>query len=299
MSAELVAEVARRVLTPLTAGGELSPISPIGEQRALAALEHTPHARGVIDEVRARRVRVARRLLAVDVLGDPGPGEWLMLFSFNDLLQSMNATLPGPFGQDRPRQLLEMALRVVEAAGAPSSVGEALGRHATFSRLLEVVRVDTEVSWWVGRRVFRAARPPPRLLTWRSLRRVGVRETTVPLAAMGPAEETAQPLFEATLRSLLAASPLTDLATADRKELPFRWTGAALALVSTAHGRWLALRALQRARAPQSALAALRVVPEAIARGSTPEAGRAGLAIAELLAELERRLQAQAQARAG
>lgn len=299
MSGQLVASVAEHVLVPLIAGGSLKPVPPIGEAPALAALEHAAQAGTALGEARARRLRVARRLCPLDALGDPGPGEWLMLFALNDLLQSMNATLLGPFGSERPRKLLEMAQRTIERAGAPANVGEALSRHATFSRLLQIVRVDTEVSWWVGRRVFRGALPPRRLLTWRSVRRVTQRETTLSMAEMGPAVDSAQPMFEAGLRSLLAASPLTDIANAGRSALPFRWTGAALALVSTPTGRMLALRALERSPSRKSALAALKGLPDPIAKRTTPGATQANLAIAELATALERRLEEHARARAG
>lgn len=298
MSGALVARVVEQVLVPLTAGGELRPVPPIGEGPAVAALADAVQAGDALGEARARRLRVARRLAVVDAIGDPGQGEWLMIFAFNDLLQSMNETLPGPFGHDRPHKLLEMALRNVERAGVPANVGEALSRHATFSRLLDVTRIDTEVRWWVGRRVFRGAHPPPRLLAWRSVRRVSVRETSLSLGEMGPATEEALPAFEAALRCLLAASPLTDLANAGRTALPFRWTGAALSLVCVPAGRLLALRALERVRSPKVALDALRALPEPIARSATPEAARANLVIGELCAELERRWETTARARA-
>lgn len=299
MSGRLVVELAERVLLPLTAGGELRPLPPIGEARALAALEYASHAAGALSEVRARRLRVARRLCPVDALGDPGPGEWLMLFALNDLLQSMNSTLVGTLAESRPQKLLGLAHRTAERAGAPASVGEALARHATFSRLLELVRIDTEVSWWVGRRVFRGARPPARLLKWQRVRRVSVHESRLSLGEMNAANEQAQPAFETTLRTLLAASPLTDLASAGRALLPFRWTGSTLAFVSTPSGRRLAGRALERATSPRAALAALKLLPPVITGGATPEAARATQAVAELVDEIERRWHARAEQRAG
>ncbi len=289
MSGQLVAELAGRVLVPLLGGGALRPLPPIGHERALGAAEHAGFATSVLDEARARRLRVARRFCPVDALPDPSAGEWLMLCVLNDLLQSTNPTLLGPFGSDRSQRLLEMAHATLLVAGPPKTVGEALCRHATFSRLLELVRVDTHVSFWVGRRVYRGAKPPKRLTRWRSVRRVSEREETVRLGEMAPANPAATPLFEQTLASLLAASPLTDLATAARDLPPFRWTGAALSLVSVPPGRTLAARALERVRAQKALHKALGALPEPVRRGVTPEAARVATAVAELLADLERR----------
>ncbi|MCC6663567.1 MAG: hypothetical protein IT375_07475 [Polyangiaceae bacterium] len=290
MSGQLVAELASRVLLPLMAGGELRPLPPIGHQRALAVAEHGAFASTAIDEVRARRIRVARRLCAVDVLPDPSAGEWLMVCALNDLLQSANPSLLGVFGADRPQRLLDMAHDTVHVAGPPKTIGEALARHATFSRMLEVVRVDTHVSFWVGRRVYRGAKPPSRITRWRDVRRVSERQESVRLAEMTPVSPAATPRFEATLQALIAASPLTDLATATRQLPVFRWSGAALSLVSSGAGRALVLRALERVRAQKTLVKALSDVPDPVRRGVTPDAARAGSAVAELLGELDRRL---------
>ncbi len=286
MSGQLVAELASRVLLPLLAGGELRPLPPIGHERALRVAEHGAFASTAVDEARARRLRKARRLCPTDVLPDPTPGEWLMLCALNDLLQSTNPTLVGPFSADRPQRLLQMASATVQLAGAPKTIGDALCRHATFSRLLEVVRLDTHVSFWVGRRVYRGAKPPPRITRWRGLRRVSEREQRVGLSEMTPATAEATSLFQATLSSLLAASPLTDLSTATREFPPFSWTGAALSLVSTTPGRRLSLRALSGLRAQKTLIKALATLPDSVRRGVTPEAAHAGAAVAELLTEL-------------
>ncbi|GMV15679.1 MAG: hypothetical protein HS104_25990 [Polyangiaceae bacterium] len=289
MSGQLVAELTGRVLVPMLAGGALRPLPPIGHARARAVAEHGGFAASVLDEARARRLRLARRFCPVDALPDPGPGEWMMLCALNDLLQATNPTLLGPFGSERPQKLLEMAQATLLVAGPPRSVGEALCRHATFSRLLEIVRLDTHVSFWVGRRVYKGAKPPKRLTRWRSVRRVSEREESVRLPEMTPANPAATPLFEQVLASLLAASPLTDLCTATRELPPFRWTGAALSLVSVPAGRTLVARGLDRVRAQKALAKALGGLPDPVRRGVTPEAARAATAVAELLADLERR----------
>jgi len=295
LSGQILAQVAERVLLPLLAGGPLHPLPPIGATRARAAAESASFATDVLGEVRVRRLRNARRLCAADALGDPGPAEWLMACALNDLLQSTNPSLLGPFASDRPAKLLAMVDDMLAAAGPPRTIGEALGRHATFSRLLELVRIDTHLSFWVGRQVYRGVKPPRRVTRWRKVRRVSEREERVALTEMLPANPVATPLFESALRMLLAASPLTDLANAAREAPKFAWTGAALSLVATPPGRTLALRVLERTRAPRAAHKALSELPDAVRRGVTPEAAQAGFAVAELLANLEQRLTAVAE----
>lgn len=292
MTGQLVAELAERVVLPLLAGGALRPLAPIGHERALEVAQHAAFASSVLDEARARRVRLLRRLCALDVFADPTPGEWLMVCALNDLLQATNPTLLGPFGGDRPHKLLEMAGATLSVAGAPAHIGEALSRHATFSRLLEVVRIDTHVSFWVGRRVYKGMKPPRRITRWRNVRRVSEREEPVRLPEMAPANPAATPEFEGVFGSLLALSPLTDLANAGRDLPEFSWSGAALSLVKTRAGRTLALRVIERGSSPKRALTALGKIPEPIRRGVTPDAAEAATSIADLISELGRRKQA-------
>lgn len=286
--AELLVQLSERVWRPLVAGGELRPVPPIGRTQAHAALAYVPAlAAPSLDEIRARRLLVARRFSAVDALGDPGPGEWLLLMALNDLLQATNPTLVGMFGADRPTRLIAEALALVNLAGAPTTVLDAFSRHTTFSRLLDVSRVDTHVSWWVGKQTFRGALPSKRLLFWKRVRRVNEREERVDLTQMVPPEAAWSQAFGELLATFLAATPVTDLATADRDEPPFRWTGASLALIATDPGRSLAARAVARARQKKKALAAIKVIPRSVQKSEAPEAIRVHRAVADLLGAME------------
>jgi hypothetical protein len=240
-----------------------------------------------LDEIRTRRVQVARRLAAVDALPDPGAGEWMLLMALNDLLQVTNPTLVGMFGTARPSKLVAEVATLVREAGAPTTVGDALSRHATFSRVLELARIDTHVSWWVGKQTFRGAVPAQRLLRWKSVRRVQQREERVELAAMAGAEDAWAEGFREALAMLLAATPLTDLSLADREEPPFVWTGASLALVATDPGRTLAARALARTRGKKRALEAIRALPRDVVKSDAPDALRLHEAVSALLARIE------------
>lgn len=72
----------------------------------------------------------------------------------------------------------------------------------------------------------------------------------------------ATPRFEATLSALIAASPLHRPGDRDPPLPVFRWSGAALSLVSSGAGRALVLRALERVRAQKRLVKALSDVPE-------------------------------------
>jgi hypothetical protein len=243
----LIDALAARLLLPLVNGGRVVPVRPIGERRAVELADHYVLPGGEIgSELAKARLRAARSLCAIDELADPGPGEWLLAFALNDLLQVTNPSLVGTIGRTRPLALLEMIASVIARAGAPRSVGEALARHATFGRTLELVRFDQHVSWWVGERVFRGAQAPARLLAWERLRRVSKREHRVELAKMPGADAPWAARWLALAARFLAASPLSDLSNAGRLQPAFSWTGASLALLRTPAGFDLALRAVAR-----------------------------------------------------
>lgn len=266
---ELAAAALGRVLLPLVEGGELRPLPPIGSRRAAEAARLADFSGEAANEIQWRRLRVARRLCAVDRLPAPSGSEWLLVFALNDLLQATNPDLVGVFGRDRPARLIQMALELIELAGAPRTIGEAIGRHATFSRLLELVRIDTHVSWWVGSETFRGAEPPPRLLTWSRVRRVRRERREVPLLAMVADAESWSEAWRGAVARLLAASPLTDVIHAARSVPDFCWTGASLSLLRAAPGRTLMRRAALRGAQP--ALVRERLVA-ACERLANPEA---------------------------
>lgn len=286
--AELLVQLAERVWRPLIAGGDLHPLPPIGRSRAMQVLECVPGLSAPsLDEIRARRVQVARRLAAVDALPDPGMGEWMLLIALNDLLQVTNPSLVGMFGSANPSKLVAEVATLVRDAGAPTTVGDALSRHATFSRVIELTRVDTHVSWWVGKQSFRGAVPAQRLLRWKSVRRVQQREERVELVSMARAEDAWAEGFREAVSMFLAATPLTDLALADREDPPFVWTGASLALIATDPGRTLSARALSRTRGKKRAIAAIRGLPREIVQSDSPDALRLHEAVSALLARIE------------
>jgi hypothetical protein len=83
--------------------------------------------------------------------------------------------------------------------------------------LFDLGRDDVRVTFWAGRREFKGAEPPSRLLKWPDVRRV--REERWRVGVMG--EAVADPLQRAIVVALLGASPLTDLLEPTRLEPRF------------------------------------------------------------------------------
>ncbi len=235
-----------RFLAPLVTGGDLTPGPAIG---ARAALSLDGGLAGVdpdlVSRVNVARVRMARRLVAVDVLEGPSPAEWGLAAALHDMVYALHPDLTGVLHRSAPDRLLDFAAQVVGRTPPAASLAEALSRHTFFARAFDLQRTDTLVSWWTGSRRFLGTAPPPRLLAWPELRRVQTAEVEVPLADLPDALGAARrERFRRVLSEWLEKVPVTDLATCTRPFPTFAWTGAALGLFATPHGRVLGLRAL-------------------------------------------------------
>jgi hypothetical protein len=283
-----LAEIVERVIHPLVCGGELRLVAPIGAKRAIeharAAAQLADFSGQVENEIQWQRLRIARQSCPVDRVPALGYGEWLLLCALNDLLQATNPDLPGLFSKTRPLRLVKLAHEMIAAAGAPRTVGEALWRHATLSRTLELTRVDTHVSWWVGSRTFRGSRPPSRLLAWQSVRRVRQQHEEVPLASMVGAGATWASAWQVAIMQLIAATPLTDLSNVLRLQPSFVWTGATLGLLATAPGRTLAHRVLDRTRSLRRAQETLALATHRLAQADPRAAELAAAFVKDLSA---------------
>lgn len=236
------------VFAPLVVGGPVRPVRPLGPSSGLttSAQGEAVFARGdeLVQRVQIARVRVARRLFPVDRLPAPSVDEWRLVAAWNDLLQVANPTLPGVLAADRPARLLVLVRRCLEAIPLPASIGGCVARHSTLSRILTIVRQDTHVRWWSGAESFLGQEPPARLLSWPERRKVQVQRQSISLTDL-PQGEALRHGFREAVTALLAQSPLTDLATADREFPPFSWSPAAVALIAPGgHGRALARRTL-------------------------------------------------------
>jgi hypothetical protein len=238
-------------VAPLVVGGPMTPGRPIGGKVALAIGDDRPL--GDIDKlahVQLARVRVARRLVPVDRFERLRAAEWAILACLHDLVQAAHPELKGVFRPRAPLRLLDLVDLTLERVASATSVHDALSRHTLISRMFEITRTDTVVSWWVGSRTFLGTDPPSRLSAWPEVRRVHVAKTPRPLMDLAVnGGGVSSDRFELSVRALLRKTPLTDLATCTRAAPRFTWTGDTLSLVATRAGKTLAARALRAVNA--------------------------------------------------
>jgi len=241
---------------------------PIGGATALAMEGDRPFADPDLgSHVQLARARVARSLAPIDRLEAISAHEWALAAVLNDLVQSTHPGFDAVLRRSSPGKLLAVLDATLARIPNPRSVGESLSRHTLFSRVLEVSRTDVTLAWWTGKQTFLGTEPPARLKAWPELRRV--EETRLPRglvelpASGGVVSGTA---FLGTLSTFFERTPLTDLATLDRKEPAFQWMPGTLGLVGSRGGRTLALRAIAR-RPTTSADEALGAATRRLAEG--------------------------------
>jgi hypothetical protein len=242
-------------MAPLVIGGEMTPRRPIGGRAALAlGVERTVTDPDRLAHVQIARIRIARKLAPIDRVDPPTVDEWALAACLHDLVQATHPSLVGIFRGKAPGKLLQNVELTLERIPPAKTVHDALSLHTWFSRVFEIARTDTVVSWWVGSRTFLGTAPPERLTAWPELRRVQIDRTPRSLAELpekGGAVDKGE--FLRVLQRFLGRVPLTDLATATRAEPAFEWTTQALELIASRAGRTLAMRALLYA--PEDAVA--------------------------------------------
>lgn len=233
-------------LAPLVLGGPMHLHKPIGGLTALAMEGDRPFVDPELgSHVQLARVRIARALAPVDRFEAFTSHEWALTSVLNDLIQSTHPGFDAAFRRGSPAKLLAILDDTLDRIPAPSTVGDALSRHTLFSRVFEVTRTDVSLAWWTGKETFLGTEPPARLKAWPEIRRVNetrIPRTLVELPTSGGV--VANTSFMATLSKFLQRSPLTDIATADRKEPTFLWGASTLGFIASRNGRTLALRAL-------------------------------------------------------
>ncbi len=302
---------------PLVAGGDVRVAHVVGARE----LDQMVRADFERDES-AQRIREARHAIVSElVLAAPEPAldeEALRLAAaMQNLLFLMHPGTAAPSVTRRrlravsayATRLATLPLPDLELDDGRTAARVLAERHSMLHHLFDLGRDDVRVSFWVGKREFRGAEPPSRLLKWPELRRV--REERWRVTVVG--EAMADPLMKPIVTALLAASPLTDLFEPSRLEPRFdllplaRWLKVPEVARAVAD-RWLSAGLSQVAGAYTAALMALYGDKEPRAR----QAARTATAFAchvQLLALVGRRptterehlleLQGQVQAQPG
>lgn len=233
-------------LAPIVLGGALVPGRPIGAKAALSLTDDqmiTDFEKASL--VSLGRVRVGRKLVPIDRVEGISGAQWALGAALHDLVQSTHPDLSGLFRSNAPRRVLDLVDAVLARVPGPATAREALDRHTLFSRVLDIVRTDTKVSWWVGSATYLGADPPARVTAWRTVRRVRLETTPRPLLDLPTAGGPAPPeRFVGALEVFLHRTPLTDLATCCRKAPVLRFSDETLGLIASRAGRTMVLRAL-------------------------------------------------------
>lgn len=256
MAKELPSQLADRLFStfvaPLVLGGDMNLGRPIGFRRAFTmSVDHRPSDVTAWTNVGMARVRVARVLSPIDSLADIGPVEWAMAAALHDIVQSTHPQLATRFGGRRARALVSLSSKVLEHVPDVAHTGEALIRHTLFSRMMQIARTKTKVSWWTGSATFIGTDPPTRLTAWPEARRVQIDKDPQRLERITEMGSAHRVLMEAALQLFLERTPLTDWATVTRTWPMFTFTRQNLALAQTHAGRALVVRLL-RAMTPST-----------------------------------------------
>lgn len=218
------------VVAPLALGGKLRPPRPIGAGLA-TAIADLADVFVASDERLARaamdaRARRARALWPLDDLAPLSANEWRLAAALSDLLQVANPNLTGAFFAGRRTRLLASIEATLAQVPPVATAREALTRHATFGRVPELARLDSDVRWWTGSATFLGTPPPERLLAWPSLRRVSLDEKRTGIAELPNHSPAHAQRWTSVLATWLSRTPLTDLSWKRRE--PARTAGADL-----------------------------------------------------------------------
>src|SRR5437879_179079 len=134
-------------MAPLVLGGALAPGRPIGARAALAIgvggeelrteADANASVRVVADadrlaHVQLGRVRVARRIVAIDRLVGPTAEEWALSAALHDLVQAAHPKLGGALRRGAPSRLLALVEMTLDGVPPPATTADALARHTWF-----------------------------------------------------------------------------------------------------------------------------------------------------------------------
>jgi hypothetical protein len=199
-----------RFVRPLLEGGT----ARVGDPIAPAALAHFEMASCSDTEVEhaiadALASHVGE-LLPARRLPWPERGAIALACALHDLAFVSDPSLDRLFARGARRIVAQWVAAHAANAGLPRSRGQVLVRHALAERFLALRRRDVVVSNWAYTWRFHGRPVPPKYLSWKAIRRVRTRQSTLDLAAVlaaAPAELDLPNLAGA----VLARSPLTPL----------------------------------------------------------------------------------------
>jgi hypothetical protein len=207
----------RGFVLPLVAGGDVRVRGALGAIELKALLDGNLEAEPAAKQVADARLEVAAEL-ALDCQALPLDDTTLrlalavqnLLFLVHPGAQAVSVT------QARRRRVARYAV-MAASLKEPRDFHELVARHSILHNLFDLGRDDVRISFWAGRREYRGAEPPGRLLKWPSVRRVRQERWRVGVVA----EAISDPHQRELVNALVAASPLTDLLEPTRLEPRF------------------------------------------------------------------------------
>jgi hypothetical protein len=244
MTPAQIAEWLRGFALPLVAGGDVRIHAVLGQSELDALLTASLEVARVAGEV-VGRIGEARHAVAAElVIGVPEPDldadAIRLAVAVHDLLfLSHPGTRAASVRKGRLADVARWAAGVAQLP-PPDSARELAYRHSMLHHLFDLGRDDVRVSFWAGRREFKGAEPPARLLKWQEIRRVREERWRVSFLT----EAVTDPGQRAIVTALLEASPLTDLLEPLRLEPPLELARLATWLRDPAIARAVADRYL-------------------------------------------------------
>jgi hypothetical protein len=204
---------------PLVAGGDVRVRGALGAVELKHLLDRLPDLEGAAaaGQVAEARLQVAAELW-LDAQPPPLDDTALRLaLSVQNLLFLAHPGAQTLSVSERRRRRVARYALMAAALHEPRDFEELVARHTLVHHLFDLGRDDVRISFWAGRREYRGAEPPGRLLKWPNLRRVREERWRVGVVA----EAISDNHLREVVNALVLASPLTDLLEPTRLEPRF------------------------------------------------------------------------------
>jgi len=232
-----VRELLERFVHPLVAGGELhvgAPVPMPDLERWAGELDHATVELVAVDEARAAVLSTIVCRPPAFVLDEE---ELALAAGLHNALFLVHPRAEVWSVSDKQRRrIIETALAMVSRPLTRDRT-RVMARHALLHNLFHLTRHDVTVSWWTGRARFHGQKPPARLTSWRSLRRVREDVTVVDFDDLLAVPDTAP-----VIATLLRRTPLTQLLDSHPGAPPLHWEDAVFLLRDAELARAVAYR---------------------------------------------------------
>ena len=225
---------------PLCAGGDVRVSRALGEPDLAALLVERPDAHTELRIAEARHQVTAELLLSAPIPELDDEALKLAVAVQNLLFLSHPAAHGTMVRKRRLEALSAWSAELVQRLEPAEDARTLVARHSMLHHLFDLGRDDVRVSFWAGKREFRGAEPPARLLKWSTVRRVREERWRVSFLT----EAVTDPLERPIVLALLSASPLTDLWEPLRLDPALEWKRLARLLGEPAIARAAADRYL-------------------------------------------------------